>query len=136
MAIQMANKKAIFTQMYTDRLERTSIFSRDALSVIRATDSEETFHYVDPPYYNSDCGHYAGYTLDQYRQLLELLGTVKGKFLLSSYPSEILTEYSTRNGWYTKEIEMSRSAGGGRKVEVLTMNYTPKECESAISEAA
>lgn len=116
--------KECFTLSYARRLESTSIFSRDALSVIKATDTPTTFHYLDPPYYNSDCGHYKGYSLDDFKNLLDLLTTIKGKFLLSSYPSDILSQYTSDNSWQTVEIVMPRVAGGV-KTEVLTLNYNP-----------
>ncbi|MBO6518014.1 MAG: DNA adenine methylase, partial [Bacteroidia bacterium] len=58
------------------------------------------------------------------------LSKLKGKFLLSSFPSEILDEYIEKNGWYTiafdKVLAASKSTSGKtkpRKVEVLTANY-------------
>ena len=122
---QIQGRKASFTADYTRRLEHTSIFSRDALTVIRRADRPETFFYVDPPYFNSDMGHYGGYTEEDFGRLLEVLSEVKGRFMLSSYPSELLTERTATHGWHTVEIEQQRSAGGGRKIEVLTMNYDP-----------
>lgn len=122
---QIQGRKASFTADYTRRLEHTSIFSRDALTVIRRADRPETFFYVDPPYFNSDMGHYGGYTEEDFGRLLEVLSEVKGRFMLSSYPSELLTERTATHGWHTVEVEQQRSAGGGRKIEVLTMNYDP-----------
>lgn len=124
-AKQIQAKKKIFDERYVKRLESTSIFCRDALDVIRKTDTPKTFHYIDPPYFNSDMGHYKGYKESDFENLLRILSEVKGKFLLSSYPSALLEKYVKRYGWRTVEIEMSRSAGGvgGRKVEVLTLNY-------------
>ncbi len=116
--------KEAFTIAYARRLELTSIFSRDALSVITATDTPTTFHYLDPPYYNSDCGHYKGYNSDDFRKLLDKISKIDGKFLLSSYPSDILTEYTSNNSWHTIEIQMPR-VSGGTKTEVLTLNYNP-----------
>jgi DNA adenine methylase len=100
--------------------------------VIRKTDNEEAFHYVDPPYYQTDMGHYGGYTVADFERLLQTLTTLKGKFMLSSYPSGILSEYVTKAGWRMIEIELPRAAGGGRKKEVLTMNYDLSEA-SAIA---
>ena len=126
--------KEAFTVIYARRLERTSIFARDALNVIEATDTPTTFHYVDPPYFNSDCGHYDGYSETDFKQLLNSLSALQGKFLLSSYPSNILNESIAAHGWRTKEIVMRKSAGstGGKKTEVLTWNYSenaPKQGE-------
>jgi DNA adenine methylase len=115
--------KEAFTITYARRLERTSIFARDALSVIESTDTPTTFHYCDPPYYNADMGHYGGYTEEDFKRLLNTLSSLQGKFLSSSYPSDVLSECIATQGWRVREIEMKRSAGGGRKVEVLTWNY-------------
>jgi DNA adenine methylase len=123
MAKQIQTKKEQFNDVYVKRLEATSIFSRDAIDVIKKTDTQETFHYVDPPYFNSDMGHYGGYSKGNFKDLLNTLSEVKGKFLLSSYPSDILNEYVKRNNWKVIELDLPRAAGGGRKTEVLTLNY-------------
>ena len=104
--------------------------------MIVSTDSEDTFHYIDPPYYNSDLGHYKGYTKDDFENLLKVLSGIKGKFMLSSYPSELIDQYIDQNGWNTIEIEMQRSAGGGRKTEVITIKYEPPLSEAELAQAA
>ena len=128
-ASTIQTKKKLFDERYVKRLESTSIFCRDALDVIRKTDRKDTFHYIDPPYFNADLGHYEKYTEMDFTRLLDVLSGIEGRFMLSSYPSEILSEYTTRNNWHTISIEMERSAAGGRKTEVLTMNYSniPKQ---------
>ncbi len=72
-----------------------TIENRDALDVISTYDSPDTFHFVDPPYINSDCGHYEG-TFDEYcmEKLLLLLGQVKGKFMLTMFPLPMIEEYA------------------------------------------
>lgn len=128
-ARQVHNSKEAFTITYARRLERTSIFCRDALRVIESTDTPTTFHYVDPPYYNADMGHYGGYTIENFEDLLKSLTEIKGKFLLSSYPSELLAQYTAQAGWHTIAIDMTKSSGAGigttshTKTEVLTLNY-------------
>lgn len=125
------NKKILFNENFVKRLENTTIESSDANRVIRTFDSPDTFHYIDPPYFNSECGHYKGYSILDFRELLETLKTIKGKFLLSSYPSEILDSYTKENGWHTKSFTKSLSAFKGSrtpssktsKIEVLTANY-------------
>lgn len=123
MAKSVQWSKEVFTMLYARRLERTSIFSRDALNVIESTDTTTTFHYIDPPYFNSDCGHYSGYSAEDFTRLLDLLSGLQGKFLMSSYPSQILEEFTAKNNWRTISIEMNKSSGEGKKIEVLTMNY-------------
>ena len=73
-------------------------------------------------------GHYDGYTIEDFEMLLKLLGEIKGKFLLSSYPSELLEKYTTKTKWQTISIEQKVSAGHyssrqKKKIEVLTANY-------------
>jgi DNA adenine methylase len=132
---QVQRRKEAFMEVYAKRLEHTSIFCRDALNVIKQTDSKDAFHYVDPPYFNADMGHYGGYTPEDFEKLLLLLTTLKGKFMLSSYPSELLSSFVQRTGWRMIEFDLARPAGGGRKTEVLTMNYddiyTQEEVQAA-----
>lgn len=119
-------KKKSFIEDYKTRLQHTTIENDDALKIIARYDSVNTFHYVDPPYFNSDCGHYDGYTEQDFKNLLNTLSLVEGKFLLSSYPSSLLTEYSEKNGWFTKQIKKKVSVNNGEnkmKTEVLTANY-------------
>lgn len=131
-ATQFNNKKHMFDEIYVKRLENTSVFCRDAIRVIKATDTGKTFHYVDPPYFNSDMGHYAGYTEHDFIVLLDQLRCVGGKFLLSSYPSPVLNKYVKQNGWLKFEIDKCKSAGfGSRKTECLTMNYIPTDVQLA-----
>jgi len=124
------NRKLSFNKEIHERLENTTIENNDASKVIQSRDAVDAFHYVDPPYINSSQGHYGGYTEIDYRNLLNTLESVKGKFLLSSYPSKILDEYTQRNGWFTKTFDKPLSARKSvknipraRKVEVLTANY-------------
>lgn len=115
-----------FSEKYSERLKNVEFESNDALQIIKSRDTKDTFFYLDPPYYNSNCGPYAGYSIDDFKALLELISTLKGKFILSSYPSEILEEYSRRYNWNTNTFNMQVSAGlqnSKRKIEVLTTNF-------------
>lgn len=126
---KIANRRETFTEDLAVRIQNVQIECTDALRIIRARDYDEAFHYCDPPYYNSDCGHYDGYTIDDFENLLKLLSEVKGRFLMSSYPSEILKKYTEDNGWNVRTIEQSVSVANGtgkpgkKKIEVLTANY-------------
>ena len=124
------HKKLRFNPEVMERLKGVQIECNDACAVIESRDTPDTFHYVDPPYIDSNQGHYGGYGKEDFERLLKTLSSVKGKFLLSSYPSELLEQYTSKCGWYTKSFEKPLSAGrimdGGirkRKLEVLTANY-------------
>lgn len=129
---KLNSKKLEFTIDLAERIQNVQIECTDALRVIRSRDYPGAFHYVDPPYFNSNCGHYDGYTIDDFENLLKLLSEVEGKFLLSSYPSEILTEYTKANGWSVIKLEQKVSVANGtgnpgkKKIEVLTANYDLK----------
>ena len=133
---QIQTRKESFTDIYSKRLEQTSIFCRDAPDVIRKADREDAFHYIDPPYFNADMGHYGGYTVDDFENLLQLLAGIKGKFMLSSYPSDVLSAHAESNGWTMIELDLPRAAGGGRKIEILTLNYNLDCASEALNLAA
>lgn len=127
MAIKVTNKKRQFTLELCDRLEQTQIECRDATAVIKAFDCDNAFFYVDPPYPNTDQAHYSGYTTQDLERLLDVLVTLKGRFLLSNYPQEIIQSYSARYNWFNRQFKMpvaaSKKAVRPTKIEVLTANY-------------
>lgn len=125
-ALRIHNKKADFLQSFSHRLNLTQIEHKNALDLILRHDSTETFFYLDPPYVNSDQGHYGGYTQEHFNMLLDALSRIEGKFLLSSYPNEELDNYRVRHGWHTNDKDMQLSASKNnkaRKTEALTANY-------------
>jgi DNA adenine methylase len=97
----------------------------DAIRIINSRDSANSFFYCDPPYFNSNCGHYDGYSKEDFEGLLKTLSKIEGQFVLSSYPSELLKEFTEINNWKSKVIEQQVSVNKGygkNKVEVLTWN--------------
>ena len=105
------------------------IESNDALRVIKSRDGADSFFYCDPPYFNSDMGHYKGYTEKDFTQLLETLSEVEGKFLLSSYPSDVLDGFTKKHKWHTitKQSGVAVTKQTNKiKIEVLTANYPMK----------
>lgn len=127
---KIKNKRESFTEEYAIRLQDVQIECTDALRIIESRDSVNTFHYVDPPYVNSNCGHYDGYTWEDFEMLLKKLSGIKGKFLLSSYPSDMLDEFTKKYGWSQKTISMDVTVNNKnsrkKKTEVLTYNYIIK----------
>ena len=129
-AMSIANKVDAFKEDLSDRLRYTQIENNHAPKVIASRDAEDAFHYCDPPYINTDQGHYGGYTIEHFRELLTTLSQIKGRFLLSSYPSDILTEFKQEFNWYSKPIYKQLSASNGatadrskKKIEMLTANF-------------
>ena len=128
-ARQLYSKRNFFTNEFAKRLEMVQIENNDALKVINIWDNKDAFFYCDPPYINTNQGHYKGYSEEDFEKLLLILSKIKGKFILSSYPSEILTKYVKQNKWFTKKVDVSLSLASNpktklkRKIEVLTGNY-------------
>jgi DNA adenine methylase len=126
---KITNKREGFTLDYSIRIQNVNIECTDAIRIINSRDFEKAFFYCDPPYFNSDCGHYDGYTKEDFEMLLQALSRIKGKFLLSSYPSDILDQYTKEFGWSVKKLEQSVSVANNcgkpqkKKIEVLTANY-------------
>lgn len=115
-------------QYYRDRLSEVQISCRDAIRVIGDRDQKDAFFYLDPPYPNSDQGHYKGYVEDDLEELLSVLERIHGKFILSNYNSELLERFINRNGWLLRQFDKRLSApreNGRRKNEILIMNYKP-----------
>lgn len=122
------NSRLEFTRLYSRRLEQVQLENKDALYIIRSRDSADSFFYCDPPYYNSDMGHYKNYTKQDFYQLLDTLAQINGKFLLSSYPSKVLSAFCQRYNWYQQSFEQTvtiniKSGKGKPKTEMLTANY-------------
>ena len=115
-----------FDERIHDRLRRVTVENTDALRILKSRDTENTFHFVDPPYVGSDLGHYKGYNEQNFTELLELLATIKGKFMLTMFPNEILSKFAKENNWKTVEIERTISASKTKRrkqTELIVMNY-------------
>lgn len=123
------NKRESFDEKVAIRLQQVQIECADALRIIVSRDTPDAFFYCDPPYFNSDCGHYDGYTIEDFQMLLEALSKIDGKFLLSSYPSDLLEGYVKRMNWHQVRVEAFVSVANNcekppkKKVECLTFNY-------------
>lgn len=127
-AITLEHARRNFCPWLKERLQHVQISSRDALQVIEERDTPETFFYLDPPYPATNQGHYSGYTFNDLQNLLTVLQNIKGKFALSNYPSELITEFSVRNFWLLKELTLKKDStlainAASTKTEILLMNY-------------
>jgi len=129
---KLQNKKESFTHDYAVRLQNVQIECTDALRIINSRDTKDAFFYCDPPYYNSDMGHYDGYSLEDFESLLKTLSKIDGKFMLSSYHSPILAQYANEFGWTQQSFKLQVSVNNvpsnaakpkKQKIEVLTYNY-------------
>lgn len=129
--IYMRRRRNDFTKLLQERLSDVQISCRDALKVIKQRDTPNTFFYLDPPYPMADMKHYSGYTFQDLKKLLSLLQTIKGKFILSNYESDMLSDFINRNNWHLMKIKLplkiANFTKARQKVEVLIFNYEPNE---------
>jgi len=114
-----------------DRLKRVVLLNDDALRVIKQQDGPKTLFYLDPPYLEStrvvkDAYNYEMSAKD-HRLLLQLLGGIQGKFILSGYDNELYDVFTIRNNWNTATHEIDCKASGKKtktkRVEKLWMNF-------------
>lgn len=126
-ARKVMNKKRLFTDELQQRIELTQIECRNAIDVIRLYDTPSSFFYLDPPYPDTHQGHYSGYSMIDLIMLLDKLTNIQGKFLLSNYPQQCISDYAVKNGWcqaqYKMPVCVSKKAVKNSKIEVLTSNY-------------
>ncbi|TXH16450.1 MAG: DNA adenine methylase [Hyphomicrobiaceae bacterium] len=115
-----------------ERLRRVEIWNRPAVECLVDLDSAGMFAYVDPPYLHSTRSttkEYGKYEMieEEHEQLLEVLSELKGKFMLSGYPSKLYNDFAAKFGWRTVEFDVPNNASGSkskqRKKEVVWMNY-------------
>jgi DNA adenine methylase len=116
----------------------------DALELIPREDTPLTFYYIDPPYLHdtrASVGEYGEQEMTeaQHKALLDLLTTIKGKFILSSYPCELYDGYARRHGWRPHPFDVPNNAAGGktkrRMTECCWLNYDPPPQCAATREA-
>jgi DNA adenine methylase len=133
----ICEKRQLFTtDAICQRLERTGIECQPANQVIQRYDAPATLFYIDPPYFNSDMGSYIkqahgkAYSQQDFNDLLAILSGIKGKFILSCYPSELVYQYARDFGWSCDSYNMDLAAqkielGGARrkKTECLFYNF-------------
>lgn len=114
------------------RLKRVAILNRDALDVIRQQDGKETLFYLDPPYLHETRASTKEYgehemTRKQHEELLSLLTTIDGKFVLSGYKSDLYIAVAAERGWHCQEFDLPNNSAGGkekrRMTECVWMNY-------------
>jgi Site-specific DNA methylase len=114
-----------------ERLKNAQIECSDFEEVIRRYDSEDTFFYLDPPYYGAELYYDANFTEEDHKRLLSLLKQVRGKWLLSGYSNELyeneLKEFNRLEFQAVKHsyglTQNSKQKERPQAVEVVWFNY-------------
>lgn len=112
-----------------ERLKNVQIRNSHLFKLIRKEDSNESFFYIDPPYLPSTRITKNAYrnemTEKEHIELAEIINDVKGKVLLSGYPSSLYDELY--KGWNVNVKDVPNHSGQSKKkqrrTECLWSNY-------------
>lgn len=115
------------------RLKRVVILAEDASIVIKREDSRDSFFYCDPPYMHETRSASNAYEHEMsdndHETLLETLGGICGKFILSGYRCRLYDNAMEKFGWKRIDIEIDNKASSAKikpiKTECLWLNYDP-----------
>jgi DNA adenine methylase len=111
------------------RLRRVVIENRPALKVIQSEDAPVTLFYLDPPYVHETRTVTDAYACEMterdHVEMLDLIRSVKGKVILSGYPSDLYDRALA--DWNRHAVDLPNNTAGGaakaRKTEVLWCNF-------------
>jgi DNA adenine methylase len=106
---------------FTRRLCNVTLECMDAVACIAKYDDPRTLFYVDPPYLpETRSAHNGGYrhemTLEEHRQLADVLRSVRGMVILSGYDSPLYRELYA--DWHTSKYPF-RAEKGAPRMEIL-----------------
>ena len=98
--------------------------------IIEKYDSPTTYFYVDPPYWKTE-NYYSlhDFDVDDHKKLCNQLKNIKGKFSLSYYEFDLLSEWLPKDIfiWKSKDFVKAAAAQKGKSqnkgTEILVMNY-------------
>ena len=111
----------------------THVENMDFADVITKYDSPTTYFYVDPPYWKTE-NYYSNHDFDRedHERLADSLKSMKGKFSLSYYDFQLLSEWFPKDQyvWEMKQFAKAAAAKKGKAQtmgeELLIMNYPKK----------
>lgn len=109
-----------------ERLKNVVLLNQDYKTVIEKYDSENTFFYLDPPYYDVILDGYIHKDINP-EDLLNVVKNIKGKFLLSyndhPFIQELFKDYIIKNVSIRYASAISATNNPGKTQELLIKNY-------------
>lgn len=113
-------------EAFVERLKGVIIENKNAIDILKQHDSEETLHYVDPPYVHAtrnikrkNFAYEFEMTDEDHIKLSEVLNGLKGMVIVSGYPSDLYDELY--KDWAIVRRE-ALADGAAKRTEVLWMN--------------
>jgi DNA adenine methylase len=130
---------------FVDRLQGVIIENRNALTIIGKMDREDCLHYVDPPYPMSTRKIGNGTALEHryrwemtdadHKRLSELLHSLKGMVIISSYPGPLYAKLY--RGWkrvsWTGGQYCSQNTGDKTRTECVWLNRAAVDAQRQAS---
>ena len=98
---------------FRDRMDRVVVENLSYERCLELYDSPETLFFLDPPYIDSQCNNYSGFTKEQMNDLKARIEKLRGKWILtvddSTFNRELFSEYciesvETRNGTVNRAL--------------------------------
>jgi len=127
LTLQNKLKSPIFQSRF-DMITDVHNMSFDEL--IPIIDSEDTFLYLDPPYYNTENLYaFHEFGINQHKELIDIIKQCKSKWILSYYEFDDLVKWFPKDEyrWEFKDYKKASMASKGKGqtvgTEVLIMNY-------------
>lgn len=113
------------------RLKRVVILNRTACEVIQQQDGPRTLFYLDPPYLHSTRATTGEYEHEmseaEHAGMLGILAGIKGRFVLSGYPSDLYDKVAAKAKWRRVDKLVDNKSSSAKvkekKIECLWMNY-------------
>ena len=105
-----------------NRIRDVYISCEDAIKCIERWDSPQTLFYCDPPYPETNQGHYSGYTLEDFKNLCDVLDNIKGSYVLSNYPQSIEPKSAQKRveiDAVTSASKATKKRKNNKRIEVL-----------------
>jgi DNA adenine methylase len=111
------------------RLRMVQIKCRDALKVIKQYDFPGAVFYIDPPYLDTaQKGYGSGYTLNDHKELINVLESVRGRWALSGYHNKKTDGLLSGYNFVERRVALrtARERTRAYRTEVLWANYDLK----------
>ena len=110
---------------YKETLKHVKFYKKSYTVIIPKYDSDSSFFYCDPPYYETDTTDYETGTID-HLELFNILDNIKGYFLLSYNDTPYIRKlYKNYHITSFKNHQSFTGYGGGDKIvtDLLISNY-------------
>jgi DNA adenine methylase len=113
---------------FSDRFRNVQIESMDFRKLLWRKDKENVLFYIDPPYFNIKGLYKGNFVLQDHVDLFNSLKNIRGKVIISYYPSEPVDWYLDA-GWHKAEFETKMRLHGKTLKERHTEKSLPKRLE-------